>query len=61
MSPAKTQPHPEQQAEGLLAEGKHCLALGRRGRAELWLRDVIDLFPETTAAAEAEGLLQQLR
>ena len=61
MSPAKTVPNSEQQAQDLLSEGKNCLALGRQGRAEMWLRDVIDLFPDTTAAAEAQGLLQQLR
>lgn len=61
MSSVKSIPSTEKQAQEILAEGKNCLALGRQGRAEMWLRDVIDLFPRTTAAAEAEGLLRQLR
>ena len=59
MSPVASASNREKQAQDILAEGKLCLSAGRLGRAEMWLRDVLDLFPGTEAAREAHELLSR--
>lgn len=61
MSPAASLERTEEQARGYLTEGKLCLAAGRRERAKMWLREVLELFPSTSAATEAKRLMQPPR
>lgn len=59
MNAAKSDYNHEQQAERALREGQFCLSTGRTGRAQMWLSDVVDCFPGTRAAEEAEELLKE--
>ena len=61
MSTVATNQDSERLAARWLDEAKFCLSAGRRGRAEMWLADVLDHFPETGAAGEARRLLENRR
>ena len=61
MRPVSTNQDAERLAAQWLSEAKCCLSAGRRGRAEMWLADVLDHFPETGAAGEARRLLEGRR
>lgn len=59
MNAIKSDFNHEQQAQHVLREGQLCLSAGRLGRAEMWLSDVVDFYPNTRAAREAEELLKR--